>query len=502
MRSFWRNPPAHASRDPFVPQTRSFPLKGPPSTSRELQRVRHSIRSIPLPHTVMTPDLSRRRFLRGLGTLMALPALEGTAPFARAAAAGGKSAANASPLRMAFVYSPNGKNMDHWTPKKDGSSYDLSRALAPLRDHQADFQLISGLKHEKARANGDGGGDHARANASFLTGVQARKTAGADIRNGISVDQVAANDIGQLTRLPSLELSCDEARRAGNCDSGYSCSYQFNLAWKSETTPLAPERDPKLAFERLFGGGGSDAEAEAARAKREFFNKSVLDFVMEDAKSLQKHLGYTDNQKLDEYLSSVRDIERRLSNADQYNRSMPDYKKPAGIPESYQEHIRLMFDLQVLAFQTDTTRISTFLLAHDGSNRSFPEIGVPDAHHGISHHQRNAEKLEKIAKIDEFYTEQFAYFLTKLKSVKEANGESLLDNSMIVFGSGISDPDRHSHDDLPVILAGGGGGTLKKGRHLRLRDDTPMCNLYLGLLDRMGVKQPRFGDSTGTLSSI
>ena len=450
----------------------------------------------------MSQEFSRRRFLRGLGALMALPALEATAPFAaRAATAAKTGAAGSLPLRMAFVYTPNGKNMEHWTPGKDGSSYDLSPSLAPLKDLKSEFQVISGLKHEKAQANGDGGGDHARANASFLTGVQARKTAGADIRNGISIDQVAANDIGQLTRLPSLELSCDEARRAGNCDSGYSCSYQFNLAWKSETTPLSPERDPKLAFERLFGSGGGGSEEDAARAKREFFNKSVLDFVMEDARSLQKHLGYTDKQKLDEYLSSVRDIERRLTSADQFSKSMPDYKKPTGIPESYQEHIRLMFDLQVLAFQTDTTRISTFLLAHDGSNRSFPEIGVPDAHHGISHHQRDAIKLEKIAKIDTYYSEQFAYFLQKLKGIKEGNG-TLLDNCMIVFGGGISDPDRHNHDDLPVILAGGGGGTLKTGRHLRLRDETPMCNLYLSMMDRMGVKTANFGDSTGKLDAI
>lgn len=448
----------------------------------------------------MNPDFSRRRFLRGLGTLIALPALEASAPFAARAAAAKTGAAGAPPLRMAFIYSPNGKNMTHWTPKKDGSSYELSRALAPLKDVQSEFQVISGLKHEKAEANGDGGGDHARANATFLTGVQVRKTAGADIRNGISIDQLAANDIGQLTRLPSLELSCDEARRAGNCDSGYSCSYQFNLAWKSGTTPLAPERDPKLAFERLFGGG-QRAEVDAAKAQRDFYNKSVLDFVMEDARSLQKHLGYTDKQKLDEYLSSVRDIERRLTDADKFNKTMPDYPKPTGIPGDYKEHIRLMFDLQVLAFQTDTTRISTFMLAHDGSNRSFPEIGVPDGHHGISHHQHNPEKLEKIAKIDEFYSEQFAWFLTKLKNIREGNG-TLLDNCMIVFGGGISDPDRHSHDDLPVILAGGGGGTLKRGRHLKLRNDTPMCNLYLSLMERMGVKTSRFGDSTGPLNEI
>lgn len=433
---------------------------------------------------------------------MALPALEATAPFAARASTKAAAAAGAArfPLRMAFIYSPNGKNMSQWRPIGEGRDYQLSRTLKPLQSVKDEFQVITGLKHQKAEANGDGGGDHARANATFLTGMQARKTAGADIRAGISIDQIAAKQIGQLTRLPSLELSCDEARRAGNCDSGYSCAYQFNLAWRGPSTPLAPERDPRLAFERLFGGGAA-AEQDAARAKRELYNKSVLDFVLEDAKSLQRELGYTDRQKLDEYMSSVRDIERRLSGADKVAREMPDYTRPTGIPDSYREHIRLMYDLLVLAFQTDTTRISTFLLAHDGSNRSFPDIGVPDGHHGISHHQGDREKLEKIARIDEFYSEQFAYFLERLRSVKEGDG-TLLDNSMIVFGAGISDPDRHNHDDLPVILAGGGCGTLQKGRHLRLREDVPMCNLYLSLMDRAGVAIDRFGDSTGRLESI
>lgn len=443
-------------------------------------------------------SLSRRRFLRGFGTLLALPGLEAAAPFARAAGAAGGG--KISPVRMAFIYAPNGKNMKQWTPGSDGAGYEMSRALAPLKDVRDQFQVISGLRHEKARANGDGGGDHARANATFLTGMQARKTAGADIRNGISIDQVAANGVGQLTRLPSLELSCDEPRRAGNCDSGYSCSYQFNLAWKSDTTPLSPERDPKLAFERMFGNGDG-TEQDAARAKREFQNKSVLDFVMEDAKALRRDLGYTDTQKLDEYLTSVRDIERRLGNADKFAKEMPEYQKPTGIPESYKEHIRLMYDLQALAFQTDTTRISTFLLAHDGSNRSFPDIGVPDAHHGISHHQGDPEKLEKIARIDEFYSGEFAYFLQKLKSMPEGGG-TLLDNCMIVYGGGISDPDAHSHDNLPVILAGGGGGDLKRGRHLRLSGGQPMCNLYVSMMRRMGMRVDRFGDSTGSLETI
>ena len=447
----------------------------------------------------MIHEFSRRRFLRGVGTLIALPALEIFTPTRAMAAAAKGGLKPLHPLRMAFIYSPNGKNMAHWTPAKTGTDFELSRTLKPLAGVKDNIQVISGLKHDKAWANGDGGGDHARANATFLTGMQARKTAGADIRAGVSVDQVAAASLGQLTKLPSLELSCDEARRAGNCDSGYSCAYQFNLAWKNESMPLAPERDPKLAFERLFSNGMA-GEAEAARAKREFYNKSILDFVNEDARTLQKHLGTTDRQKMDEYMTSIRDIERRLTRADKEAKDMPAYTMPTGIPAGYEEHIRVMYDLMVLAFQTDTTRISTFLLAHDGSGRSFPEIGVPDQHHGISHHQNDPEKLEKIAKIDEFYSRQLAYFLEKLKATKEGSG-TLLDNCMIVFGGGISDPDRHAHNDLPVILAGGGGGTLKTGRHLRVNEE-PMCNLYLSLLDRAGVKEERLGDSTGRLDVI
>ncbi|HWB05933.1 MAG TPA: DUF1552 domain-containing protein [Verrucomicrobiales bacterium] len=447
----------------------------------------------------MNQDLSRRRFLRGLGTLIALPAMESIVPVKAFAAPVKSGLGSQFPLRMAFIYSPNGRNMAQWTPAKTGTDYELSPSLKPLESVKSSIQVLTGLKHDKAAANGDGGGDHARANATFLTGMQARKTAGADIRAGISVDQIAANSIGQLTKLPSLELSCDEARRAGNCDSGYSCAYQFNLAWKNESMPISPERDPKLAFERLFSNGLA-GEADAARAKREFYNKSILDFVNEDARTLQKHLGSTDKRKLDEYMTSIRDIERRLTQANKEAKDMPAYDKPTGIPGSYEQHIRIMFDLMALAFQTDTTRISTFLLAHDGSNRTFPDIGVKDQHHGISHHQRDPQKLEMIAKIDEYYCRQYAYFIEKLKGIKEGNG-SLLDNCMIVYGGGISDPDAHSHRDLPVILAGGGGGTLKTGRHVRVNNE-PMCNLFLSMLDRAGVKEPRFGDSTGRLDVI
>ena len=433
-----------------------------------------------------------------MGTLIALPSLESLlpAPMARAAEKTGRF-----PTRMAFVYSPNGKNMEHWRPSGEGAGYTLSRALQPLEAHRQDFSVISGLELETANANGDGGGDHARANAAFLTGCQPRKTAGADIRAGISVDQVAADHLGHLTRLPSLEISCDEARKAGNCDSGYSCAYQFNLAWKSESMPLTPERDPKSVFDRLFGTG-DEARDTAAAARRTAENRSVLDFVMEDPRDLQRQLGRRDQEKLDEYLTSLRQIERRIGDATQAARQLPPgTKRPDGIPASYQEHIRLMYDLLVLAFQTDSTRIGTFLLAHDGSNRTFPEVGVNDAHHGFSHHQHNPEKLEMLARVDEFYSAQFAYFLDRLKSVKEGDG-TLLDHSMIVFGGGISDPDRHNHNDLPILLAGRGGGALTPGRHIVLPGETPLTNLYLSMLDRLGVPAEKIGDSTGKLEVI
>lgn len=443
-------------------------------------------------------SFSRRRFLHGVGTLIALPTMESLlpGPLARAAEKTGRF-----PLRMAFVYSPNGKNMSHWRPEGEGAGYTLSRALKPLESHRQDFSVISGLELETANANGDGGGDHARANAAFLTGCQPRKTAGADIRAGISVDQMASGHVGHHTRLPSLEISCDEPRRAGNCDSGYSCAYQFNLAWQSESMPMTPERDPKSVFDRLFGTGESERDV-AAKAQREAENRSILDFVMDDTRDLQRQLGRRDQEKLDEYLTSLRQIERRLGNASQAPREIPaGARRPDGIPASYQEHIRLMYDLLALSFQTDSTRVATFLLAHDGSNRTFPEVGVNDAHHGFSHHQHSPEKLEMLAKVDEFYSAQFAYFLDKLKAVKEGDG-TLLDNSMIVFGAGISDPDRHNHNDLPILLAGRGAGTLTPGRHIVLPDETPLTNLYLSMLDRMGVGAEKIGDSSGQLDVI
>ncbi|MDB6140006.1 MAG: hypothetical protein JWO94_3078 [Verrucomicrobiaceae bacterium] len=433
-----------------------------------------------------------------MGTMMALPFLES---FGHRAFAATKT--QGAPLRMAFLYSPNGVNEKEWFPRgQAGKGYEFGPSMKEaLEAHRNDFSVITGLCHDKARSNGDGGGDHARATATFLTGVQAKKTAGADIHLGVSVDQIAADKVGNQTKLGSLELSTDGQRSAGRCDSGYSCAYQFNLSWRNESTPMAPEMDPRLVFERVFGAGAGGDSPEAKR--RRALQKGVLDTVLSDAKSLQSRVSAQDRAKLDEYYSSVRDIETRIERAEKLTKALPPGTvAPSGIPDSYEQHIHTMFDILALAFQTDSTRVSTFLMAHDGSNRSFPEIGVPENHHGISHHQHDPEKLRKIGLIDQFYLRQLGYFLTKLKSIKEGDG-NLLDNSMIVYGSGISDPDRHDHSHLPVILAGHGRGTLNPGSHVALQpNETPMTNLYLALLDRMGAPAERVGDSTGKLEGI
>ena len=449
----------------------------------------------------MKGQIPRRSFLRGVSAMIALPALECMTPLARAAGGFSGKSAGGAPVRMAFVYSPNGRIMDRWTPEGVGANYKLSETLAPLAKHKAAFQVLSGLDHDKAKANGDGGGDHARANATFLTGCQVKKTSGADIRAGISVDQIAAAQLGDETLLRSLELSCDRVRQSGSCDSGYACAYQYNLSWKGEKTPMAPEHDPRAVFERLFGGGLGEGSAED-RARRSMERKSVLDYVLDDAKRLNKRLGNNDRQKMDEYLTAVREMEQRIEKTEKMVKVMPVSEAPAGIPGNYRDHIRSMYDLLVLAFQTDSTRVSSFMMAHDGSNRSFADIGVPQGHHHISHHNFDEEKMKQVAQIDRFYVEQFGYFMERMRATEDIDGKSLLDNSMIVFGSGISDPDRHSHDDLPVLLAGGGGGTLQAGRHVKFDGDVPLTNLYLSMLDRVGVKAERVGDSDGRLPNI
>jgi hypothetical protein len=440
--------------------------------------------------------LSRRAALRGLGVSVGLPFLEAMQPRSVVAAS---QEQKGPPLRMAFLYVPNGVHMPGWTPRSPGADFELPAILEPLRAVKSDLLVLSGLSLNPARALGDGGGDHARAMASFLTGRHPRKTDGADLRAGVSVDQAAAQRIGRATRFPSLELGCEGGKNAGECDHGYSCAYQSNLSWRSETAPVAKQTNPRLVFDRLFGApGGTGGGEDVARADRH--NKSILDFVGDDARRLSQKLGAADRRKLDEYLIGVREIEQRIARP-AVDVGVARYPRPLGIPADYQEHLRLFGDLLVLAFQCDLTRIITFVFANDGSNRSYPGAGVWDGHHDLSHHGGDLAKQEKIQKINRFHTAQLAYILEKLKSIREGNG-TLLDHCMILYGSGISDGNAHGHDDLPILLAGKAGGTVKTGRHVRLPSETPLTNLYVSMLDRMGVLVDGFGDSTGRLGVI
>ncbi len=452
-------------------------------------------------------SLTRRNFLRGLGAAVALPTLETFWTPATLAATVDPTArlattATGAPLRMGVVYFPNGAIQPSWWPTTEGKDFEFQRTLQPLADVRSQVQVIGGLDHVNAKAGPDGAGDHARASGTFLTGVRVKKTAGSDIHAGISIDQVIANKIGHLTRFPSLELTCDAVRKSGNCDSGYSCAYQYNLAWRSPTTPVAPEPNPRLLFERLFGAG-AHGERNASLKRRQAQQRSILDFVMDDARSLQSQLTHRDKQKLDEYLGSIREIEQRIERAERFS-EIPDPKQPTpgGVPASYAEYIQVMFDMMILAFQTDSTRVATFLLANEGSNKSFEEIGISEGHHFLTHHQNNKEMIDKVAEIDLFYGRQLGKFLNKMAATKDVDGNSLLHNSMIVYGSGNSDGNRHTHTNLPVILAGSGGGTLTPGRYIK-HNSVPMSNMLLSLADRMGASDAeRLGDSTGRLSDV
>jgi hypothetical protein len=446
---------------------------------------------------------NRRGFLRGLGAAVSLPALEAFRPLmAQGVSRALATTESGAPLRMAYLYIPNGVNMSHWRPNGTTASYKMGSTFEPMERHRKDFQIFTGFEQQFAAAGGDGPGDHARGTATFLTSARARKTAGSDINLGVSIDQVAARAVQNLTRLPSLELSADGVRKSGHCDSGYSCAYQFNLSWRSENQPMTPESKPRAVFERLFGAGDVRERAKSI-GMRQATKRSMLDFIEADAKALHRHLGRTDQHKLDEYLTGVREIEKQIEKIEAMGLPPdPGVGAPKGEPADYQEHLRLMFDMMVLAFKTDSTRISTFLMAHDGSNRSFKEVGVSDGHHNISHHQGKQDNLEKIAKIDRFYMEQLAYFLDRLKATEDVDGKSLLHNSMIVYGGCISDGNRHNHDDLPIVVAGNGGGAFKPGRHVELGENVPMANLYLRMLEEFGVKERRFGDSTGVLRKV
>ncbi len=443
--------------------------------------------------------LSRRTVLRGIGTAVSLPMLEAMCPLGALAQSVAKKN---RPNRMAFVFVPNGANMKHWTPSGEGALNELPTILQPLDEVKEYVNVLTGLAQRNAFALGDGPGDHARSTAVWLTGVHPKKTSGADIKVGISADQLAAQRVGSKTRFPSLEIGCERGAGAGDCDSGYSCAYSSNISWRSENTPVAKEVNPRLVFERLFGAGDESGQAES-KARRERYDKSILDLVLEDAASLRLKLGLRDQRKLDDYLEGVREIEKRLlrveaQNAEQIGMAHP---KPAGVPRDYAEHVRLLGDMMVLAFQADLTRICTFMLANDGSNRGFGAIGISEGHHDISHHGLDPGKLEKKRQIDRYQVAQLAYIHKKMKSVDELDG-SLLDNTMLVYGGGISDGDRHNHDDLPILLCGRGAGTIKSGVHRRFPHNTPMNNLFLSLIDRMGIPAETLGDSTGKLQGL
>ena len=436
--------------------------------------------------------IDRRTVLKGFGATLALPFLESMMPSGVFAASVPKI-----PIRTAFIFVPNGVNMEHWVPA--GAEY--PSALKPLESLKNYINVMSGLTQKNAFALGDGAGDHARSASAWLTGCHPRKTSGANIKVGVSIDQILAKEFGDKTRFGSLELGCERGGLAGDCDSGYSCAYSNSVSWRTESTPVAKEVNPRLVFERLFQSEDIN-ETSQSRAERLAENKSILDFVLEDAKLLNKKLGTTDRMKLDEYMTGIREIERRISFVENQSKSNNIQQfSNIDIPSDYGDHIRLMGDLMVLAFQTDTTRISTFMFANEGSNRSYKSIGVSDGHHEMSHHQRNPEKLEALRKINTFHTTQLAYILNKMHSVKEGD-KTLLENSMVLYGAGICDGDRHNHDDLPLLLAGKAGGKISSGKHLKFTNGTPMSNLFLSMADKLGVPQENIGDSTGKLDQL
>ncbi len=442
----------------------------------------------------MSRGLDRRGVLRGIGVTLALPFFESL--LARGARAQSREQA---PLRLVYLYVPNGVNIAAWTPATEGALETLPPTLEPLAPHKEQLLVLSGLTCDKARANGDGPGDHARAAAAFLTGAQPFKTDGANLHVGPSADQVAAQAIGNRTRLRSLEIGCEGGALSGQCDSGYSCAYSSTVSWQSAHTPLPRETDPRLVFERLFVDGDLTPAEREARAR---VRASVLDAVREDSKRLAGALGASDKRKLDEYETSVREVERRIEAAakDGLSGVKPE-DRPSARPKEYAAQLRLMSDLLVLALKTDTTRIATFMFANEGSNRSYAFLGAPEGHHDLSHHGNEAAKLEKVAKINLFHVGELAHLLERLKATQEAES-TLLERTLLVYGSGISDGNLHNHEELPILVCGGSAAGVIGGRHLRVAKETPLANLHVALLRRLGVDVARHGDSTGELEGL
>jgi len=449
-------------------------------------------------NAIFRKQLSRRTVLRGVCATVALPLLDTMIP----ALARADSVKSSAPSRIAFVYFPNGVQMSAWAPVTEGDAAKLPdalpRCLEPLAPFRDDISVLRGLTVNSGRALGDGSGDHGRAGASYLTGTHPKKTFGKDIQAGVSIDQFAAQKFQSETRFASLEVGCEEGIQGGNCDNGYSCAYSNSISWRTPSSPMPPEVRPRAVFERLFGS--ADLEPDPVRrARLEKYDRSILDSVLEDARRLTGNLGASDRRKLDEYMFSIRDIEKRIQGVEKKNASSPMPAPASGVPEDFRDHSKLMFDLMTVAFQTDTTRVSTFLMAVEQSNRAYREIGIADSHHGLTHHGGDKEKIEKCIQINRFQVEQFAYFLGKLKLTPDGDG-SLLDHVAITYGSGLSI--YHDHDDLPTVLAGHARGAFHPGRHLRYPVETPLSNLHLSMLATVGVDIPTFGEGTGKLEGL
>jgi hypothetical protein len=444
---------------------------------------------------VTKQHLSRRTLLQGVGTAIALPLLDSMIP---ALTAQTKTAANPLP-RVGFIYVPHGAVMDKWTPAGTGSDFDLGPILTAAEHHRDRMVVLSNLCHHQADALGDGGADHSRATATWLNGVHAKKTEGEDVRAGTTIDQLAADKIGQTTPFPSLEIGTEDMTGLiGACDVGYSCAYMNTISWRTPTTPLPMEINPRVVFERLFGEGGTMTE----RLARMDEDRSILDQITSQVPRLQKGLGPRDRTRMNEYLENIREIERRIQIAEKQSATqlaVPD--APVGVPDSFEEHVNLMYDMMALAYQADLTRVFSFMMARELSQRSYPKIGVPDPHHATSHHQNNPEKLAKLVKIQNYHLSLFARFLDKLKSTPDGDG-SLLDHSLLLYGSCISNSDLHTHNPLPLLLVGGAAGQLKGGRHLKYPENTPMSNLLLTVLNKVGVPAEKIGDSTGPLADV